>query len=124
MSGKPRGNVVFRQPKLLVSACEPAHPQGCKTTSWFLPDFTTLKVSRHEAIFGNRSDEEGEALQDEHREDTRDETVRDIEGDCNEYRSVLLVKGRGQWLKHTRNEDDSQEARKSVSLSEYVSANN
>ena len=117
MSGKRSGNVIFRQPKRLVSACEPAHPQGCKSTSRFLPDLTTLKVSRHEAILGNCSDEEGKALQDDHRENTRDEAVRDIERDYSEYRSASLVKGRRQWLKRTRNEDDSQETRKSVSLS-------
>ena len=94
MSWKYGGSVIFRQPKLLVSPCQLAHPQGCKSTSWLLPGLTTLKVPRHEAIVGNLSDEEGKALQDEHREDTRDEAVRDIERNYSKFKSVLLVKER------------------------------
>ena len=117
VSGKRSRNAIFRLPKPLVSACEPTHPRGCKSTSWLLPDLTTLKVFRHEAFFGNHRNEERKALQDEHREDTGDEAVSDIERDYSEYRSASHVKGRRQWSKRTRNEDDSQETRKSVSLS-------
>lgn len=115
VSGKSR-TIIFGLPKLLVSACEPVHPRGCKSTSWFLPDLTMLKVFRYETIFGNLRNEEGKALQDEHRDDTRDEAVRDIERDYSEYKSASLV-GRCQWSKRTRNDDYSQETRKSVSLS-------
>lgn len=94
MSWKYSESVIVRQPKLLVSTCQLAHPQGCKSTSWLLPGLTTFKVPRHEAIVGNLSDEEGKALQDEHREDTRDETVRDIERNYSKYKSVSLVKER------------------------------
>jgi len=90
MSWEHSGNVVFRQPKLRFSICEPAHPQGCKPTSWFLPDFAILKVFRHEAIVGNFGNEEGEAFQDEHREDTRNEAIRDIKRDYSEFRSGSL----------------------------------
>jgi hypothetical protein len=124
MSGKRSGNIIFRLPKHLVSPCEPAHPQGCKPTRWLIPELTMLKVFRQEAVVGNLSNEEWKALQDEHREDTRDEAVSNIECDYSESRSGSLVKARQEWLRRTRNEDDSQEARKSISLLKHVSTNN
>ena len=123
VSGERGRNIVFRQPELLVSACELAHPQGRKSTSWLMQDLTTLKFFWYEAIVGNLGNEVGKALQDEHREDTRDEAVRNIERDYSKPRLDSLVKVRQERLRRTRNDDDGQEARKSISLSKSISIN-
>ena len=117
-------NIVFRQPELLVSACEPTHPHGRKPTAWLMQNLTTLKIFWYEAIVGNLGNEVGKALQDEHREDTRDEAVRNIERDYSKPRLYFLVKVRWERLRRTRNEDNGQEARKSISLSKSISFNN
>jgi hypothetical protein len=82
-----------------------------------MPDLTVLKAIRHKPVVGKLGNKEGKTLQDEHRDDTCNDSVGEIERDYSEPELVSLVNAHQERLRHTRNQDNGQEARKGVSLS-------
>jgi len=77
--------ILFRQPKLLVSAGELADPQRRNSTRWPMPGLTSLKVFWYETVVGNLGNKDRKTLQDDHRDDSRDEAVGDIERNFSEF---------------------------------------
>ena len=118
--------IICWQPNRFVSAPELAHPLGYKFIGSHMQDLPLLKVFRHEAVVGNLGNKNGKTLQDGHREDTCDEAVCDIERDFSESELASLITVSQEGLRRTRNQDDSQEAWKRISLSkrEHINVDN